>query len=180
MYQHQQANATNNQHNHATTGCSNSNATQLQHNDNNNGSHGHDGSPRTSTYDDSMSDEVFEEPAATERRATEHAKIRHQHQQLAAAMAADVAAAQLLHKTPSPSGYPGYEPPREALQMYDNVEEYFQPDRDGAAAVQRLALEATVDEPGDGAPEEVDGWQSYQLEDTFDETIVHKVRTELR
>lgn len=146
-------------------------ATANNNHNNNNGS----------MYDDSMSDEVFEEPAVTAMRkaaAKEHAKIRHQHQALAATIAADVAD---LRTKPSPSGYPGYTPSREALQMYacDNAEEYFQPDRDGVAA-RTAAAAATVSKGLTLGVEEVtdvevDGWKSYELEDSFDDSIVHKV-----
>lgn len=151
---------------------------------NNNNHHNHNNNNDTgSMYDDSMSDEVFEEPAVTAKRkaaAQEHTKIRHQHQQaLAATIAADVAD---LRTKPSPSGYPGYTPPREALQMYasDNAEEYFQPDRDGAAARAATATATKAAAQSAARAEEltdveVDGWKSYELEETFDDSIVHKV-----
>lgn len=136
-------------------------------------------------YDDSMSDEVFEEPDVTEKRRAAAAaaaasktdsKGRYRGA-LAATITADVADLRI-----STSGYPGYTPPLEALQLYarDDAEEYYQPDRDGAAATQRLAAAAETESTklSDEATEtdtEIDGWKSYQLEDTFDESVVHKV-----
>lgn len=85
------------------------------------------------TFD--MSDDVFEEPDAQNvgKRALNVGEFYDE-------------------RTASPSGYPGYKPPKEALRMY--------------------ALE------NDDTENDTDGWKSYKIEDSdFDETIVHKVRT---
>lgn len=66
-------------------------------------------------------------------------------------------------RTASPTGYPGYKPPKEALRMYALENDYFQENN-----------ERKTDEV-DG-----DGWSSYKIEDNdFDESIVHKVSTVL-
>lgn len=56
----------------------------------------------------------------------------------------------LDERTPSPTGYPNYRPPKEALQLY------------GLKAGQIHGDE---------------GWQSYKIEEdnTFDDSVVHKV-----
>lgn len=59
----------------------------------------------------------------------------------------------------TPSGYPGFKPPREALQMYALENDYFQENNE------RKTVE-----------DDTDGWKSYKIEDNdFDESIVHKV-----
>lgn len=64
-------------------------------------------------------------------------------------------------RTASPTGYPGYKPPKEALRMYALENDYFQ--------------ESTERK---NEPDNVDGWKSYKIEDNdFDESIVHKVST---
>lgn len=125
-----------------------------------------------------MSDEVFEDADTTASRSTYHngkskpAALGVPNKALAKA-SADI-------RTPSPTGYPGYKPPKEALQMYAFENEYFQVDRDGAAAVKKdqqlQRTESTVEtnEAGEQCPEG-DGWQSYHIEDAFDESIIHKV-----
>ncbi|KAG4077569.1 hypothetical protein HA402_002996 [Bradysia odoriphaga] len=83
------------------------------------------------TFD--MSDDVFEEPDTHNvgKRALNVGEFYDQ-------------------RTASPTGYPGFKPPKEALRMY--------------------ALE------NDGGEENhTDGWKSYKIEDgDFDETVVHK------
>lgn len=62
-------------------------------------------------------------------------------------------------RTASPTGYPGYKPPKEALRMYALENDYFQ---------ERNERKSSGDD--------VDGWKSYKIEDNdFDESIVHKV-----
>lgn len=142
-------------------------------------------------YDDSMSDDVFEDPEVTEKRraasAAAASKSRHQNNTVGShrgALAATITGDVADLRTTTTSGYPGYTPPIEALQLYarDDAEEYYQPDRDGAAATQRLAAataaaEAESTKLGDEVTDtEIDGWKSYQMEETFDDTVVHKVR----
>lgn len=65
----------------------------------------------------------------------------------------------------SPSGYPGYKPPKEALRMYAMENDYF-----------TEPTKSKVAQQNDG--DEFDGWQSYKIDDgdnVFDENIVHKV-----
>lgn len=63
-------------------------------------------------------------------------------------------------RTASPTGYPGFKPPKEALRMYALENDYFQENERKA----------------DG--DDTDGWKSYKIEDNdFDESIVHKVST---
>lgn len=84
------------------------------------------------TFD--MSDDVFEEPAAMN----------------VGKKALNVDGFYDDERTASPTGYPGYKPPKEALRMY--------------------ALE--------NEENDTDGWKSYKIEDSdFDETLVHKVST---
>ncbi len=62
-------------------------------------------------------------------------------------------------RTASPTGYPGYKPPKEALRMYALENDYFQ-----------------VNNERKNEGEDIDGWKSYTIEDNdFDESIVHKV-----
>lgn len=133
--------------------------------------------PVLSSYDDSMSDEVFEDADLTTARTTYHnGKSKAAASSLGVAKArAEAAAADL--RTPSPTGYPGYKPPKEALQMYAFENEYFQVDRDGTDAVRKnhAKAEAAETKETDDDCNAGDGWQSYQIEDTFDESIIHKV-----
>lgn len=63
-------------------------------------------------------------------------------------------------RTASPTGYPGYKPPKEALRMYALENDYFQENN----------------ERKNEGDDDVDGWKSYKIEDNdFDESIVHKV-----
>lgn len=57
----------------------------------------------------------------------------------------------------SPTGYPGYKPPREAVRLYGMVNDYFKKD---------VKKEDTDD-----------GWKSYKIDDEepFDDTVLHKV-----
>lgn len=86
--------------------------------------------------DDSMSDDVFEEPPAV----------------------LNIDQDEIMLRTPSPSGYPGYRPPVEALRLY--------------ALQADINEESTKIQDGDD-----DGWKSYKLEDEnpFDENLLHKV-----
>lgn len=133
--------------------------------------------PIVNNYDDSMSDEVFEDADITAARSTYHNGKSKTTAQLGVHKALTEANADI--RTPSPTGYPGFKPPKEALQMYAMENEYFQVDRDGAAAVkkqQKLNEEILTNE-ADEESNEGDGWQSYHIEDTFDDSIIHKVCT---
>lgn len=69
------------------------------------------------------------------------------------------------HRTPSPSGYPGYKPPREALQMYAF-------DHDLSERASRY------NDDEDDYDDYESGWKSYKYEDfepPFDDTVNHKV-----
>lgn len=61
----------------------------------------------------------------------------------------------------SPTGYPGYKPPREAVRMYAMCADYFKNKKE--------VTKEDVD----------DGWKSYKIEDddAFDDSVVHKVCT---
>ncbi|XP_059615314.1 ras-related protein Rab-37 isoform X3 [Phlebotomus argentipes] len=85
--------------------------------------------------DDSLSDEVFEDESAARYKINKNSNLNVDDEEF---------------RTPSPSGYPGYKPPAEALRMY--------------------GLENGV---------ENDDWKSYKIEDDdntkeFDENLTHK------
>lgn len=89
--------------------------------------------------DDSLSDEVFEDEATGRYKINKNSNLNVEDEDF---------------RTPSPSGYPGYKPPAEALRMY--------------------GIENGV--------QENDDWKSYKIEDDdntkeFDENLTHKVRT---
>lgn len=140
--------------------------------------------------DDSMSDDVFEESDA-ERKSV----MKQQHRNGATngkALAVAAASRDAMRTTdehaPSPTGYPGYKPPAEALRMYayENDGEYFHPSpvkldkrKTAAATVTSAGGEQPNKEAGDGADDSDtgDGWKSYTIEDDsgFDENVIHKV-----
>lgn len=113
-----------------------------------------------STY----SDDVFEDQAETEKRIEQKRQAElAQYYKYPSALNSRLHYEEDHHRAPSPSGYPGYKPPREALQFYalDPDVEYERRNRD------------YYDE---------DGWRSYQYDDQenecsrlFDPTISHKV-----
>lgn len=100
---------------------------------------------------DSLSDEVFEEDHPNPKY------VYHNNDGL------DIHEPLPDEQTPSPTGYPGYKPPKEALRLYALETDYFK----GKKA-----------QPEGGDTE--DGWRSYQIEEdnAFDDTVVHKVREE--
>ncbi|XP_055707786.1 ras-related protein Rab-37 isoform X2 [Phlebotomus papatasi] len=86
--------------------------------------------------DDSLSDEVFEDEATGRYKINKNSNLNVEDEDF---------------RTPSPSGYPGYKPPAEALRMY--------------------GIENGV--------QENDDWKSYKIEDDdntkeFDENLTHK------
>lgn len=103
----------------------------------------------SSFADDSMSDEVFEE-----------SDIETTKSQTCGKKALNVSDLVNDERTASPTGYPGYKPPKEALRMYALENDYFQENNERQNV------------PDD----DLDGWKSYTIEDNdFDESIVHKV-----
>lgn len=133
--------------------------------------------PIVNNYDDSMSDEVFEDADTTAARSTYH---NGKSKTVILGVPKALAEASADVRTPSPTGYPGFKPPKEALQMYAFETEYFQVDRDGAEAVKKQQLQReeslnAQNESADVESNEGDGWQSYRIEDTFDDNIIHKV-----
>lgn len=132
--------------------------------------------PIVNNYDDSMSDEVFEDADVTVSRSTYH---NGKSKTAALGLSKALAEATADVRTPSPTGYPGFKPPKEALQMYAYETEYFQVDRDGAAAIrkqQQQHIESSIaPNEADEESNEGDGWQSYRIEDSFDDSIIHKV-----
>lgn len=90
---------------------------------------------------DSLSDDVFEEDSML------NPKHFYQNTDTGLNVSDNVF---LDERTPSPSGYPGYKPAREALQLYG------------------LSTDAMHDD---------EGWKSFQIEEDkhFDDSIIHKV-----
>lgn len=111
-----------------------------------------------STY----SDDVFEDQAETEKRVEQKRQSElAQYYKQPSSMNNRLPFEE--HRAPPPSGYPGYRPPREALQFYG-----LDPD---------VETERRNRDYYDN-----DGWRSYQYEDgenectrLFDPTISHKV-----
>lgn len=98
--------------------------------------------------DDSMSDDVFEESDKNKNILTIE---------------------EIEERNASPTGYPGYKPPKEALRMYAMENDYFTKE---STKNDSNHLNNMNDE------ENFDGWQSYKIDDKdneFDENIVHKV-----
>lgn len=121
---------------------------------------------RSATDDASTySDDVFEDQAETEKRIEQKRQAElAQYYNYPSALKSRLHYEE-EHRAPSPSGYPGYKPPREALQLYgmDPDVEYERRNRDYY-------------------DEYEDGWRSYQYDDDenecsrlFDPTISHKV-----
>ncbi|XP_055845216.1 ras-related protein Rab-26 isoform X1 [Episyrphus balteatus] len=123
----------------------------------------------------SMSDDVFEDPETTARRIEEKRSQEYQEQETeldtANTLKTEIEDA---HRTPSPSGYPGYHPPREALQLY------------GLKADTDMVLNTITRRNAGGIVKQTiedddldDGWKSYRYEEedegpVFDDTINHK------
>lgn len=121
--------------------------------------------------DDSMSDDVFE--------ASDEEKSNFVNKQIngsgrGGAKALTVAAKTAVEQTPSPTGYPGYKPPPEALRMYAYDDEYFHP-ADNEITKRKDVSSKNTDKKDDS--DNGDGWKSYTIEDDsgFDENIIHKV-----
>lgn len=119
--------------------------------------------------DDSMSDDVFEDPetqAKREERSKHNDYNDYYFQPTSRALR--VKEQEKEHRTPSPSGYPGYKPPKEALQMYAvDSDNYY---GDGEAEDSSVVPQYNQDEVDDG-------WKSYRIDDDDDvyDGIVHKV-----
>lgn len=123
--------------------------------------------------DDSMSDDVFE--------ASDEEKSNFVNKQMNGSgrggvgkKALTVAAKTAVEHTPSPTGYPGYKPPAEALRMYAYDDEYFHP-TDNETSKRKDVSNRKIEKKDDS--DNGDGWKSYTLEDDsgFDENIIHKV-----
>lgn len=137
------------------------------------------------TNEDSMSDDVFEDQEITEARAVSN-NIKRQTDELHIRNPDD----ENYFRTPSPTGYPGYKPPREALKLYALQSEYF--------IENKMYDNLGDEEEGDGHKEtrrvenfdDDDGWKAYKNaigEDNigcdgdcngaekFDDSIIHKV-----
>lgn len=119
----------------------------------------------------SMSDEVFEDPEATQRRVEESRRRKDYGSSeysltRGSGYYGDGAIASSEYcRSHTPSGYPGYRPPREALQMY------------------------ALEDAGYTIDDYDDGWRSYHYDEVgmpshlshqhvppFDDTVNHKVR----
>lgn len=127
----------------------------------------------TIATDDSMSDDVFE--ASDEEKSNFVNKhMNGSGRGGAGTKALTVAAKTDVEHTPSPTGYPGYKPPPEALRMYAYDDEYFHP-TDNEITKRKDAPSRTSDKKDDS--DNGDGWKSYTIEDDsgFDENIIHKV-----
>ncbi|XP_061392950.1 ras-related protein Rab-26 [Musca vetustissima] len=117
----------------------------------------------------SMSDDVFEDPETTQRRVEEARRRKEQEQQQYSSYSrgsgyyGDGALASSEYcRSQAPSGYPGYRPPREALQMY------------------------ALEDAGYTIEDYDDGWRSYHYDEVgmfqqpvhhqppFDDTVNHK------
>lgn len=117
----------------------------------------------------SMSDDVFEDPETTQRRVEEARRRKEQEQEQysytrGSGYYGDGALASSEYcRSQAPSGYPGYRPPREALQMY------------------------ALEDAGYTIEDYDDGWRSYHYDEVgmfqqpvhhqppFDDTVNHKV-----
>lgn len=99
---------------------------------------------------DSLSDDVFEEDGHPNPKF-----IYHKNDGL------NINEALIDDRTPSPTGYPGYKPPKEALRLYALETDYFK------------------EKKATGREEGTDDWKSYKIDEdaAFDDTVVHKVRT---
>lgn len=121
----------------------------------------------------SMSDDVFEDPEATQRRVEEARRRKEQEYSLyrGSGYYGDGALASSEYcrsQVPTTTGYPGYRPPREALQMY------------------------ALEDAGYTIEDYDDGWRSYHYDEVgmyqqpvhhqppFDDTVNHKVCNLLR
>lgn len=126
--------------------------------------------------DDSMSDDVFEDsPGIYKSKLNQNENLR-------GFDGTDGDTADQRY-TPSPTGYPGYKPPKEALRMYAMENEYFydpnqfsgkKKHRNGSGGSGDGGNTTMVTTVGDCD----DGWKSYPIEEdnSFDESIVHKVK----
>lgn len=128
----------------------------------------------TMTTDDSMSDEVFESPEVTEAKAKGNARAQQNENYFYADRDGTTSTYyekkldvkeddNQYHRTPSPTGYPGYKPPKEALRMYALQSEYF--------IENKIYDKDEEDETRDGNS---DIWSSYHPVERFDESVSHK------
>lgn len=120
--------------------------------------------------DDSMSDDVFEESDVEKSNFINKSACGGNGHIASEALSVKTSAKALAEQhTPSPTGYPGYKPPKEALRMYAYENEYFE---DSQELTQPDTVRNPVNDKDDG-----DGWKSYTIEEdsSFDENIIHKV-----
>lgn len=110
------------------------------------------------TTDDSMSDDVFEDELEKPNYLNDNHKYAVDSNLTTISQAS-------IQATPSPTGYPGYKPPKEALRLYALENEYFQEQKN------------TTDHKNTDDNNDIDGWKSYNIEEDngFDESIIHKV-----
>lgn len=122
------------------------------------------------TTDDSMSDDVFEESDVEKSNFIKKQSFGgNGHVMAEKALSVTKPAKALVEQhTPSPTGYPGYKPPKEALRMYAYENEYFEESNDSHPTNTSNA----VDDNDAG-----DGWKSFHIEEdsSFDENVIHKV-----
>lgn len=116
------------------------------------------------TTDDSMSDDVFEETDIEEIIENKGAAA------LDVLKNSKIINKITIERTPSPSGYPGYKPSKEALRFYDVDSEHINVETDDG------------DQNLNNFEKNEDGWQSYKIEEdiNFDENFAHKVYSNKR